>query len=62
MNRNKQIKILLEANRRFHRVRASAPFEEKIEQIIQLQKIDLEFSKHRKTKRAAFMRVWDIKR
>ena len=33
--------------KKFHKNRAKLPYEEKVAQVIELQKIDMEFSKHR---------------
>ena len=45
---------------RFHENNAHIPFEEKVRQIIELQKIDTEFNKQRKSPRASYMKVWKI--
>ena len=54
------IQSIIEKKKRFHRFNAHIPFEEKIRQIIELQKIDHEFNKQRKSPRADYMRVWNI--
>jgi len=58
---NKEIEALFKAKEQFHLHRAKLPFEEKLKQIIELQKIDLEFRKHRKDSPAPHMWVWRIK-
>ncbi len=54
------VKILFDAKERFHRTKASMRFEEKVKEIVALQKIDLEFRKQRKTPPAPYMKVWKI--
>lgn len=56
----KNIQYIIEMKRQFHRFNAHIPFEVKIRQIIELQKIDHEFNKQRKSSRADYMRVWNI--
>ncbi len=54
------LKNIIDTKRQFHNHNASISFEEKVRQIIELQKIDMEFNRHRKIPRAAYMRVWQI--
>lgn len=51
---------MFDKKREFHERNAHIPFEEKVRQIIELQKIDMEFNKQRKSPRASYMRVWKI--
>ena len=57
---NSTLDNIFQKNRQFHKHNANIPFEEKVRQIIELQKIDTEFNKHRKTPRAPYMRIWPI--
>lgn len=45
---------------RFHKDRAKLPFEVKVAQVIEMQKIDIEISKQKKEKRPAYKQVWDL--
>lgn len=42
----------------FHKNRAKLPYEEKVAQVIELQKIDIEMSKLKKEKIPDYKRVW----
>ena len=44
----------------FHKKNAKLSFEEKVAQVIELQKIDIEFSNHKNEKRSAYKFVWDL--
>ena len=52
------LKNIFDKKRQFHNHNANIPFEEKVRQIIELQKIDTEFNKHRKNHRAPYMKIW----
>ncbi|MBI2430128.1 MAG: hypothetical protein HYV29_15275 [Ignavibacteriales bacterium] len=54
------IQYMFDMKREFHDRNARIPFEEKVRQIIELQKIDMEFNKQRKSPRAPYMRVWKM--
>jgi hypothetical protein len=49
------------SKREFHKENAQLPYEKKVMQIIELQKIDLEFSKNRREQIPAYKRVWVIR-
>jgi len=51
---------LFDKKKQFHSNNAHLPFEEKVKQIIELQKIDTEFNKHRNSSRESYKRIWDI--
>jgi hypothetical protein len=57
---NNNLERIFHKKRQYHKRNANIPFEEKVRQIIELQKIDTEFNKQRKTPRAAYMRIWNI--
>ena len=46
---------IFERKQQFHKNKTNIFFEEKVKEIIEMQKIDIEFSKHRKTPRAPFI-------
>ena len=50
------IKHIFESKKEFHRNNASLPYEEKVKQIVELQKIDIEFGKYRKEERPLYKR------
>jgi len=52
------VKLQFASNREFHKENAQLPYEEKVRQVIELQKIDLEFSKNRREKKPTYKRVW----
>lgn len=54
------INIISEQKQRYHKKRAKIAFEEKVRDIIEMQKIDIEFSKNRKTPLASYKKVWKI--
>ncbi|MDD8017237.1 MAG: hypothetical protein PHP42_02570 [Bacteroidota bacterium] len=60
MIHNYDTKKLFDAKERFHRAKAALSFEEKVKEIVALQKIDMEFRKQRKRLLLPFMRVWKI--
>ena len=49
------------SKREFHKENAQLPYEKKVMQIIELQKIDLEFSKNRQEQIPAYKRVWVLR-
>ena len=49
------------SKREFHKENAQLPYEKKVMQIIELQKIDLEFSKNRREQIPDYKRVWVIR-
>jgi len=55
-----KIKKHFNSIKEFHKNRAKLPYEEKVVQVIELQKIDVEFSKYRNEKRPAHKQVWDL--
>ena len=60
MMNKKGMNITFRKKKEFHKRKANLPFEEKVKEIIALQKIDTEFSSIRKTPRAKYMKVWKI--
>lgn len=57
---NITVQHIFDTKHQYHERNALIPFEEKVLQIIELQKIDMEFNKQRKLPRAPYMRVWKI--
>ena len=60
MTTNNILEIFFEKKRQYHNRNSNVPFEEKVRQTIELQKIDTEFNKQRKRPRAPYMRIWRI--
>jgi hypothetical protein len=52
------IKSQFASKREFHKEKAQLPYEEKVMQVIELQKIDLEFSKNRRGRKSTHKLVW----
>lgn len=52
--------IISEQKQRYHLNRSQMTFEDKIKVIIELQKIDFEFSKIRKKTFDAYKRIWNL--
>lgn len=55
---NNNLDARFASKREFHKEQAKLPFEQKVTQVIELQKIDLEFKKLKGEKKNSFNRVW----